>query len=163
MGKTTGTVAWSVSNHEEAGEFAHGWTRRDARRFGSSVMSFVGRHPVASYLVMAFAIFWASWMPVLLFSAPPRPFSAVGAILGLALPAFLVTAATDGRAGSVSCCLARCGGESASVGTCSLCSRFRSGRCSSPLCFSARCRSKDCRRTGLCCSPSSSRSCCWRS
>jgi uncharacterized protein len=62
-------------------------------------MSFVGRHPVASYLVMAFAIFWASWMPVLLFSAPPRPFSAVGAILGLALPAFLVTAATDGRAG----------------------------------------------------------------
>jgi membrane protease YdiL (CAAX protease family) len=62
-------------------------------------MSFVGRHPVLSYLVLAFAIFWVSWLPVLLLGAPPRPFSAVGAILGLALPAFLVTAATDGRAG----------------------------------------------------------------
>jgi uncharacterized protein len=62
-------------------------------------MSFVGRHPVLSYLVLAFAIFWVSWLPVLLLSAPPRPFSAVGAILGLALPALLVTAATDGRAG----------------------------------------------------------------
>jgi uncharacterized protein len=62
-------------------------------------MSFVGRHPVLSYLVLAFAIFWVSWLPVLLLGAPPRPFSAMGAILGLALPAFLVTAATDGRAG----------------------------------------------------------------
>ena len=62
-------------------------------------MSFVGRHPGLSYLVLAFAIFWVSWLPVLLLDAPPRPFSAVGAILGLALPAFLVTAATDGRAG----------------------------------------------------------------
>jgi uncharacterized protein len=62
-------------------------------------MSFVGRHPVVSYLVLAFAIFWASWMPVLLLGAPPRPFSAIGAILGLALPAFLITAATNGRAG----------------------------------------------------------------
>jgi uncharacterized protein len=62
-------------------------------------MSFVRRHPVVSYLVLAFVIFWVSWMPVLIFGAPPRPFSAVGAILGLALPAFLVTAATDGRAG----------------------------------------------------------------
>jgi len=38
-------------------------------------------------------------MPVLFFGAPPRPFSAIGAVLGLALPAFLITAATDGRAG----------------------------------------------------------------
>jgi membrane protease YdiL (CAAX protease family) len=69
------------------------------RRFGSGAVSFVGRHPVGTYLVLAFAIFWASWMPVLFFGAPPRPFSATGAILGLALPAVLVTAATDGRAG----------------------------------------------------------------
>jgi uncharacterized protein len=62
-------------------------------------MSFLGRHPVLSYLVLAFAIFWVSWLPVLLLGAPPRPLSAIGAILGLALPAFLVTAATDGRAG----------------------------------------------------------------
>jgi hypothetical protein len=52
-------------------------------------MSFVRRHPVVSYLVVAFAIFWTSWMPVLICGAPPRPLSAVGAILGLALPAFL--------------------------------------------------------------------------
>lgn len=63
------------------------------------MISFVGRHPVASYLVLAFVIFWISWMPVLLFGAPARPFSAAGAILGLALPAFFVTAATEGRAG----------------------------------------------------------------
>jgi uncharacterized protein len=61
--------------------------------------SFVVRHPVASYLISAYAIFWACWMPVLLLGAPPRLLSALGAIAGLALPAFLVTAATDGRAG----------------------------------------------------------------
>ena len=65
----------------------------------SGVRSFVGRHPVGCYLVLAFVIFWASWMPVLFFGAPPRPFSAIGAVLGLALPGFLITAATDGRAG----------------------------------------------------------------
>jgi len=61
--------------------------------------SFVGRHPVGSFLVAAYAIFWASWLPVLFLGAPPRVFSALGAILGLALPAFLVTAAADGTPG----------------------------------------------------------------
>src|SRR3712207_3537964 len=61
--------------------------------------SFVSRHPVASFLVVAYVIFWASWAPVLFLGAPPRLFSAIGAVLGLALPAFLVTAATDGKAG----------------------------------------------------------------
>ena len=60
---------------------------------------FISRHPVATFLVAACAIFWASWAPVLFLGAPPRLFSAIGAIFGLALPAFLVTAATDGRAG----------------------------------------------------------------
>jgi membrane protease YdiL (CAAX protease family) len=60
--------------------------------------STIRRHPVASFLVAAYVIFWASWMPVLFLDAPPRLFSAVGAILGLALPAFLVTAA-EGRPG----------------------------------------------------------------
>jgi Na+(H+)/acetate symporter ActP len=49
------------------------------------VMSFAGRHPVGSYLVLAFAIIWASWMPVLFFGAPPRTFTAAGAILGFLL------------------------------------------------------------------------------
>ena len=75
------------------------------RRFGSGAVSFVGRHPVGSYLVLAFAIFWASRMPVLFFGAPPRPFSAVGAIFGLAVPVFLMMCARRGpspdRAGAL--------------------------------------------------------------
>ena len=66
---------------------------------GDIMRSAIRRHPVASFLVAAYLIFWASWMPVLFLDAPPRLFSAVGAVLGLALPAFLVTAATDGRPG----------------------------------------------------------------
>jgi membrane protease YdiL (CAAX protease family) len=46
---------------------------------------------------MAYAIFWASWVPVLFLAAPPRLFSAVGALLGLAAPAFVITAVTQGR------------------------------------------------------------------
>jgi uncharacterized protein len=69
-----------------------------AHRRGS-MRSFISRHPVASFLVAAYVIFWASWAPVLFLGAPPRIFSAVGAVLGLAGPAFLVTAATDGKAG----------------------------------------------------------------
>jgi CAAX protease family protein len=61
--------------------------------------SAIRRHPVTAFLVAAYVIFWASWMPVLFLDAPPRLFSAVGAIVGLALPAFLVTAVTEGRAG----------------------------------------------------------------
>lgn len=61
--------------------------------------SLVARPPLASFLVMAHAIFWICWSPILFLAAPPRPFSALGAILGLALPAFLVTGATHGRAG----------------------------------------------------------------
>jgi membrane protease YdiL (CAAX protease family) len=61
--------------------------------------SFAGRHPVASFLVVAYAIFWLCWTPVLFLGASPRLFSALGALLGLAVPAFLVTAAAEGRAG----------------------------------------------------------------
>jgi hypothetical protein len=35
-------------------------------------------------------------MPVLIFGAPQRPFSAVGAIFGLAVPAFLMMCARAG-------------------------------------------------------------------
>jgi uncharacterized protein len=62
--------------------------------------AFASRHPVGSFLVAAYAVFWASWTPVLFLGAPPRLFSAIGAILGLAVPAFVVTAATEGRAGA---------------------------------------------------------------
>ena len=121
--------------------------------------SFVGRHPVGCDLVLAFVIFWASWMPVLFFGAPPRPFSAIGAVLGLALPAFLITAATDGRAG-VRDLLRRMLRWRIEIGW------YLLAILAIPVralllapCSSARCRSKDSWRTGRRCSPTSFRSC----
>lgn len=61
--------------------------------------SFLRRHPITSFLAVASVMFWLSWLPVLLLGASPRVFSSVGAILGLALPAILITAATEGRVG----------------------------------------------------------------
>ena len=124
--------------------------------------SYVGRHPVASYLVVAFAIFWASWMPVLLFGAPPRLFSAVGAILGLALPAFLVTAATEGRA-AVHDLLRRTLRWRVGLGwyLLAILAIPVGALLLAPL-FLGPAPLLGLLRTGLCCSPSSSRSCCWR-
>jgi membrane protease YdiL (CAAX protease family) len=59
----------------------------------------VDRHAVGSFLVAAYALFWLSWLPVLFLGANPRLWSSIGVVLGLALPAYLVTAATEGRAG----------------------------------------------------------------
>ncbi len=63
------------------------------------IRSFVGRHPVSSFLVLAYVGLWTCWMPILFLGAPPRPFSALAVIVGLAVPAFLVTAVTSGRDG----------------------------------------------------------------
>jgi uncharacterized protein len=73
--------------------------RPAAGRAASPLRSIVGRHPVATFLLTAYAIFWLSWTPVLFLGASPRLFSALGALLGLAVPAFLVTAVTEGRPG----------------------------------------------------------------
>ena len=68
----------------------------------------VARHPVTAFLIMAFTFAWGGMLPLLLsesgfgvlpFSLPWQPFTAVLSIFGLALPAFLVTTATDGRTG----------------------------------------------------------------
>jgi membrane protease YdiL (CAAX protease family) len=56
-------------------------------------------HPMTTYLLLAFTGMWLSLLPALLFNAPIRPFTALGSVLGLALPAFLVTAITGGRVG----------------------------------------------------------------
>lgn len=74
--------------------------RRDVtprRPTSPGVKSLVARYPMSAFLVMAHVIFWSCWTPILFLGAPPRAFSAVGAILGLALPALLVTAALGGR------------------------------------------------------------------
>lgn len=74
----------------------------------STLRHLVARYPVTAFLVMAFTFAWGGMLPLLLsesgFGVLPialswQPFTAVLSIVGLALPAFLVTAATDGRAG----------------------------------------------------------------
>ncbi len=86
----------------------------------SSLMGVVVRHPVAAFLVMVYLITWIIFVPMLLqgrgLMALPVDlsegfaFNAVvsfATILGVALPAFLVTAATGGKAG-VRDLLSRC-------------------------------------------------------
>src|SRR3712207_6003147 len=75
----------------------------------SKLRRLVARHPVAAFLVMAFGFAWISMLPLLLsesgpfgvlpFALPFQPFASIVSILGLALPAYLVTAATDSKDG----------------------------------------------------------------
>lgn len=74
-----------------------------------SLRRLVARYPVAAFLVMAFVIGWSGMLPLLLSENGPfgvlpvelpwKPFVSLMSILGLALPAFLVTAATGGKEG----------------------------------------------------------------
>src|ERR671916_912625 len=68
----------------------------------------VARHPATSFLVMAFGFGWTSLIPILLaeygfgvlpIELPLTLVQTLATLLGLALPAFLVTAATGGREG----------------------------------------------------------------
>jgi uncharacterized protein len=74
----------------------------------SPLRHLVVRHPVAAFLLMAFLFSWTIMLPLLLsesgfgvlpFALPWQVFGSLMSIFGLALPAFLVTAATDGEAG----------------------------------------------------------------
>jgi uncharacterized protein len=75
----------------------------------SSLRGVVTRHPVTAFLIMAFVFGWGGMIPLLLsengpvtvvpIELPWMPFAAILSIFGLALPAFLVTAATDGKDG----------------------------------------------------------------
>ena len=78
----------------------------------SSLRRLVARHPVAAFLFMLYTITWIIFLPVVLqgrgLLALPIDLSeglafntvlAIASILGIALPAFLVTAATSGKAG----------------------------------------------------------------
>lgn len=67
------------------------------------------RHPTAAFLLMAFGIGWSGLFPLLLsengpfgvlpIELPWKPFASLLSVFALALPAFLLTAATGGRAG----------------------------------------------------------------
>jgi uncharacterized protein len=82
---------------------------QQAPNSSSSLRGVVARHPVTSFLIMAFVIGWGGMLPLLLSESGPvtvvpielpwQPFVAILSIFGLALPAFLVTAATDGKDG----------------------------------------------------------------
>jgi membrane protease YdiL (CAAX protease family) len=75
----------------------------------TSLRGVVARHPVTSFLIMAFVLGWGGMLPLLLsengpitvvpIELPWMPFAAILSIFGLALPAFLVTAATGGKEG----------------------------------------------------------------
>ncbi len=74
----------------------------------SALRRLVACHPVAAYLLMAFTISWAILLPVVLskqgfgvlpIELPVSVFLPLASYLGLALPAFLVAAATGGKAG----------------------------------------------------------------
>ena len=78
----------------------------------SPLRRLVVRHPVAAFLLMLYAIAWTVFLPVVLQArglltlpidlTEGFAFDAVtslASILGVALPAFLVTAATGGKAG----------------------------------------------------------------
>src|SRR3712207_580401 len=75
----------------------------------SALRRLVARHPVAAYLLMPFTISWAILLPVVLskqgfgvlpIELPVAVFLPLASYLGLALPAFTVAAATEGKAGA---------------------------------------------------------------
>jgi uncharacterized protein len=69
----------------------------------SWVRQVVARHPVASFLIICYAINWAVVAPALRIQGGLpfglRLWESLGTIVGVALAAFLVVAAADGRAG----------------------------------------------------------------
>src|SRR3712207_2488617 len=93
----------------------------------SSLRHLVARHPVAAFLIMAFVFGWGGMLPLLLsengpvtvvpIELPWMPFAAILSIFGLALPAFLVTAATDGKEGVRELWAASCAGGLECIGT----------------------------------------------
>ncbi len=66
----------------------------------SSLRHLVARHPVAAFLIMVYAIGWFTLIAAAgQLGLPMLLASSLAMVLGLALPAFLVTAATSGKAG----------------------------------------------------------------
>src|SRR5918992_4848831 len=74
----------------------------------SSLRGVVARYPATAFLVMVFGFGWTSLVPILLsengfgvvpIELPLTLVQTLATLLGLALPAFLVTAATGGKEG----------------------------------------------------------------
>jgi membrane protease YdiL (CAAX protease family) len=65
----------------------------------SSLGRLVARHPVVAFLMMVYAFGWSTMIAANYFGLPFLLASSPAMVFGLALPAFLVTAATSGKAG----------------------------------------------------------------
>ena len=70
----------------------------------SSARQLVARHPVATFLILCYAVNWATAIPWFRTRTDILPhdlpmWGSLGTIFGVALPAFLVVAASNGRAG----------------------------------------------------------------
>jgi uncharacterized protein len=70
----------------------------------SSARQLVARHPVATFLILCYAVNWATTIPWFRTRTDILPhdlpmWGSLGTIFGVALPAFLVVAASNGRAG----------------------------------------------------------------
>ena len=73
----------------------------------SSLKGVVARHSVVAFLIMVYALGWTIMLTASQVGLSLRFASSLGVIIGLALPAFLVTASTGGKAG-VQVLLRRC-------------------------------------------------------
>ncbi len=73
----------------------------------SPLRRLVARHPVVAFLVMGYTLAWAIQLAAFQLGLSLRLLSALSMIFGLALSAFVVTAATDGKTG-VQNLLSRC-------------------------------------------------------
>ena len=73
----------------------------------SSLKGVVTRHPVVAFLIMGYTLAWTIQLAAFQLGLSLRLLSSLSMIFGLALPAFLVTAATGGKAG-VRNLLSRC-------------------------------------------------------
>ena len=65
-------------------------------------MTFVRRHPVVSFFVLAYGLSWAYWIPLALSGVRTAPGSSTThepGLLGPALAAFIITGLTEGRSG----------------------------------------------------------------
>ena len=65
-------------------------------------MTFVRRHPLVSFFVLAYGLSWAYWIPLALAGVRTAPGSStthVPGLLGPALAAFMITGLTEGRSG----------------------------------------------------------------
>lgn len=67
-------------------------------------MSLIRRHPLASYVALAYGLSWAYWVPMALagiHTAPGSSTTHLPGLLGPGIAAFIVTGLTDGRQGLV--------------------------------------------------------------